>query len=85
MLVDFLGDCLLMFGRVLDWFGRLFPGFLIGSKDLSTYFNTTDKINIAGVNNQEDLNSSFKLLSKNKTFMKDLSSYRFQCGKDIPF
>ena len=50
-------------------------GIANGSKDLSTYFNATDNINITGVNNQEDLNSAFKLLSKNKTFMTDLATY----------
>ena len=50
-------------------------GIADGSRDLSTYFNPNDNINIAGVNNQEDLNSAFKLLAKNKTFMKDLATY----------
>tara|TARA_R110002020_G_scaffold377125_1_gene588210 strand:- start:108 stop:3272 length:3165 start_codon:yes stop_codon:yes gene_type:complete len=50
-------------------------GIADGSRDLSTYFNANDNINIAGVNNQEDLNSAFELLAKNKTFMTDLASY----------
>ena len=50
-------------------------GIVDGSRDLSTYFNSNDNINIAGVNNQKDLNDSFKLLAKNKTFMTDLSTY----------
>ena len=50
-------------------------GIADGSKDLSTYFNATDNINITGVNNQEDLNNAFKLLAKNKTFMTDLATY----------
>ena len=50
-------------------------GIADGSRDLSTYFNPNDNINIAGVNNPEDLNSAFELLAKNKTFMTDLASY----------
>ena len=50
-------------------------GIADGSRDLSTYFNPNDNINIAGVNNPEDLNSAFELLAKNKTFMTDLATY----------
>ena len=45
-----------------------------GDVNYSTYFSPDDQINIEGVSNKEDLNQAFKLLSKDKDFLNDLST-----------
>ena len=45
-----------------------------GDVAYSTYFSPDDQINIEGVSNEKDLKQAFKLLSKDKDFLDDLST-----------